>query len=79
MAVRQHQRLDAIPLQLAQVGDDQVHPQQVGLREHDARVDENRRLATGDDHHVHAEFAEPAERDQLQSIGQIDEIPACGR
>ena len=41
-------------------------PSSSGLGEHDAGVDEDGRVAAGDDHHVHAELAEPAERDQLE-------------
>src|SRR5262249_23583389 len=48
------------------VRNDQVDAEQFRLGEHDAGVDEDRRLAAGDEHHVHAELAEPAERDQLE-------------
>src|SRR5262249_57619741 len=63
--VREDERLNPVPLQLPQVRNDQVHAEQFRLGEHDAGVDEDRRLAAGDEHHVHAELAEPAERDQL--------------
>src|SRR5262249_3470744 len=36
------------------------------LREHHAGVHQDRRVAAGDEHHVHAELAEPAERDQFE-------------
>ena len=54
-------------------------PSRSGLGEHDAGVDEDRRVAAGDEHHVHAELAEPAERDQFERgtvSDQMDEIPA---
>ena len=66
VAVRQHERRDPVLLQLPQVGDDQIDPEQFRLREHHARVHEDRRVAAGDDHHVHAELAKSAERDQIQ-------------
>ncbi len=65
--VRQHQRLDAVALQQRpHVRDDQIDAEQVRLGEHDAGVHEDRRVAAGDEHHVHAELAEPAERDQFE-------------
>ncbi len=66
VAVRQHQRGDAVLLQLPQVRNDQVDAEQLRLGEHHARIDEDGRVAAGDDHHVHAELAEPAERDDLE-------------
>src|SRR5690606_39225255 len=64
--VRQHQRADRILLELPQVGYDQVHPEQFRLGEHDAGIDQDGGIAAGDHHHVHAELAEPAERDDLE-------------
>jgi hypothetical protein len=66
VAVREHERADPVLLQLPQVGDDEVHPQQLGLREHDAGIDEDGGVAAGDHHHVHAELAEATQRDDLE-------------
>ncbi len=64
--VRQHERREPVLLQLPQVRNDQIDAEQLGLREHDSGVDQDGRVAAGDDHHVHAELAKPAERDQLE-------------
>ena len=39
-------------------------PEQLGLREHDTRIDQDGRIPAGDHHHVHAELAEAAERNE---------------
>ena len=64
--VRQHQRLDPVLLELPQIRDDQIDAEQVRLRKHHTGIDHDGRPAAGDDHHVHAELAEPAERDQFE-------------
>ena len=64
--VRQHQRGDLVLLQLAEVGDDEVDAEQLGLREHDAGIDEDGGVAAGDHHHVHAELAQASERHELE-------------
>ena len=66
VAVRQDQRLNPVLLQLAQVRNDQVDPEQLRFGEHHPRVDKDRRVAAGDDQHVHAELAQAAERNQLE-------------
>ena len=66
MPVRQHERLNPVLLQLPQVRNDQIDAEQLRLGKHDAGVHEDRRLAAGDEHHVHAELAEPSERDQFE-------------
>ena len=43
-----------------------VDAEQFRLGKHDAGVDEDRGLAARDEHHVHAELAEPSERDQFE-------------
>src|SRR6266850_1312895 len=43
-------------LQVRQIRNDPVHPQQLGVGEHDACIDENRRLAAREREHVHAEL-----------------------
>ena len=66
VAVREHDRGDLVLLQLAKVRDDEVHAEQLRLGEHHAGVDEDGGVAAGDDHHVHAELAQPAERHELE-------------
>ena len=65
--VRQHERGEPVLLQLAQIRDDQIDAEQLGLREHHAGIDDDGRLATGDDHHVHAELANAAERNRSRA------------
>src|SRR5882672_65103 len=63
MAVRQHERGDAsFLLQVRQIRNDPVHAQQLGVRKHHPRVDDDRRLVPGEREHVHAELAESAKR-----------------
>jgi hypothetical protein len=63
VAVRQHEGGDAsLLLEVRQVRDDQIDTQQFRIREHDAGVDEDRRVGPGEGEHVHAELAETAER-----------------
>ena len=64
--VRQDHRPDRILLQLAQIRDDQIHAQQLGLRKHHAGINQDGGVAAGDHHHVHAELAEAAERKDLE-------------
>ncbi len=67
VAVRQHERGDApFLLQVGQIRNDAVDAEQLGVREHHARVDDDRRLAPGEREHVHAELAEPAERHDFE-------------
>jgi hypothetical protein len=72
VAVGQHECLDlAAPLfEPTEVGDDQVHPELVGVGKHDAGVDDNRGVAPRQRHHVHAELAEAAERDNFERPGR---------
>ena len=68
VAVREDERLDLVAprLDVGEVRDDQVDAQLVGVREHDAGVDEDGRVLPRHGHHVHAELAEAAERDDLE-------------
>ncbi len=67
VAVGQDQRLDlpAPRLEVRQVRHDEVDPEQVGLREHRAGVDDDGRVPTRDGHRVEAELAEAAERHDI--------------
>ena len=67
VAVRQHERGGApFLLQVGQVRNDPIHAEQLGVREHHAGVDDDRRLAPGEREHVHAELAESAERNDFE-------------
>ena len=67
VAVSQHQRPDAsLPrVQYRQVRDNQVDPEQLRFGEHHTGIDDDGRLATGDQDHVHPEFAQPTDRDDV--------------
>ena len=56
----------SVLLQLPQVGDHEIHAEQLRLREHHTGINQDGRAAAGDDHHVHAELAKPAERDHIE-------------
>ena len=43
-------------------------PEQLGIREHDAGVDDDRRVAPGEGEHVHAELAQAAERNHFEHL-----------
>ena len=62
--VRQDETDDAalVGVERREIGDDEVDAEQLGLGEHHAGVDEQSFAATGDDQHVHAEFADTTER-----------------
>jgi hypothetical protein len=53
-------------LQIGQIRNDAVDAQQLRIREHDARVDDDGRLAPREREHVHAELAESAERHDFE-------------
>ena len=62
VAVRQHERRGpCLLLQIRQIRNDQIHAEQFGIREHDASVHDDGRVAPGEREHVHAELAEAAE------------------
>jgi hypothetical protein len=73
VAVRQHQCRGApLLLQVREIRDDQVHAQQLGIGEHHARIDDDRRPAPGEREHVHPELAESAERNDFEhDVGHI--------
>ena len=70
VAVRQHEGGDApFLLQVREIRDDPIHAEQLRIREHHARVDDDRRLTPGEREHVHAELAESAERYDFEHSG----------
>jgi hypothetical protein len=61
MAVRQHKGGSApFLLQVREVRNNPIHTQQLGVREHDAGVDDDRRLAPRQGQHVHSKLAKSA-------------------
>ena len=70
VAVREHDRLDVLGA-LAQVGEVRQHEvdaELVGRGEHQPGVDHDDPAVVLDDHHVLADLAEPAERQDPQSL-----------
>ena len=68
VAVGQDQRADvlAVLLEVSEIGRDDVDAQQFGFGEHHPGVDDDDVVAVAQGHAVHAELAQPAERDHLQ-------------
>ena len=64
VAVRQHNgaHLLAILLQVGDVRNDDVHAQQLGFRKHHAGVDHQDVIPSAQGEHVHAKFAQAAQR-----------------
>ena len=56
----------AILDEVGNVGDNDVHAEQFGFGEHQARVDHNNVVAPADGHAVHTELAEAPQGDDLQ-------------
>jgi hypothetical protein len=66
VTVRQDQRRRTALLKVGQIRNDPIDAQQLGVREHHARVDDDGRLRPRDRKHVHAELAESAERNDFE-------------
>ena len=68
MPVGQQQRPDVRPvlLQIGEVGDHDVHAQELLFREHHPGVDDDDVVPVAQGQAVHAELAEPAQGDHLQ-------------
>ena len=66
--MRQHQGLDAVPsgLEVGEVGDDEIHPELVGVGKHHTGINQDGRVLPGHGHHVHAEFPEATKRYDLE-------------
>ncbi len=56
----------AVLEQVAEIGDDDVDAEQFGFGEHQPGVDDDDVVAPANGHAIHAEFAEPAERNNLE-------------
>src|SRR5712692_226550 len=58
----------AVLLQIGGVGNDEVDAEELGFREHHARVDDDDVVAETQGQHVHSEFAETAERNCCKGL-----------
>src|SRR5438477_168894 len=61
--------LIAIFQQVADVGDDNVNPEQLGFRKHEPGVNDDNIVAPTHRHAVHAKFAQSAERNDMEFAG----------
>ena len=70
MAVRQNEPAHhgGMLLQIGEIGSDDIHAEQLGIREHHAGVDHDDVVAVAQRHRIHAEFAETAERDNFEFL-----------
>jgi len=68
MRVRQDDGSHHAPVlfQVGNVRDDDIDAQQLLLGKHQSRIDHDDVLATAEGHHVHAELAQPAQRNSPQ-------------
>ena len=68
VAVGQHHRAHVLAVldQVAEVGNDDVHAEQLGFGEHESGVDDDDVIGPANGHAIHAEFAESAERYNLE-------------
>src|SRR6266542_3307044 len=65
VSMGEHNGTNPLPIlhEIGNVGNDDIHAQQLGFREHHAGVDNNDVVAPAHRHAIHAEFAETAEGD----------------
>ena len=65
--VREHERADpaAVGASAPTSGMIEIDAEELGPREHHAGIDEQSGIPAGDEQHVHAELANPAERDDV--------------
>ena len=70
MAVRQHQPSDlfAVLDEVADIGDDDVHSEQLAAGKHHAGVDDDQVASAAQGEHVHAELAKTAKRNNVQLL-----------
>src|SRR5439155_5523848 len=70
VTVREDERSGAaLLLQIGEVWNNAIDPEELGVGEHDTSIDDDRRLAPGKGEHVHAELTEPAERNHFEHAG----------
>jgi hypothetical protein len=58
--------MSAILDQVGNIGDNDVHAQQLGFRKHESGVNDDDVVAPANGHAIHAEFAEPTEGYNLE-------------
>ena len=63
--------------EVAEVGDDQLHPGKLGGREEQARVHQQQLVLTLEDHRVQADLTQSAERDDPQHASTLVSRPAA--
>jgi hypothetical protein len=70
MAMRQDYGTDFVPVfqQIGEIRDYQVDAQQIIPGKHESRVDDNNIVVVANRHYVHAEFAQPAQRNDFHPI-----------
>ena len=67
VTVRQHERGDTpFLLQVGEIGNDPIDAQELRIGKHHSGVDNDRCLTPGECQHIHAEFTEPAERNDFE-------------
>ncbi len=73
VAVRENDGADvlAILLEIGDVGNDEVDAEKLGFGEHHAGVNDENVVTETKHHHVHAEFAETAERDRCEGLRRL--------
>jgi hypothetical protein len=67
VSVREDERLDASApgVERRQIRDHQIDAEELGFRKHDAGIHHDSRVPAGDEQHVHAELANPAEGNHI--------------
>ena len=63
--VREHERGDTVLLQVREVRNDEVHAQELALRERHAGIDDHTGVAAGEHQEIHPELPEPSQRDDF--------------
>ncbi len=66
----------ALLLQIGEVWNNAIDPEELGVGEHHTGIDDDRRLAPGEGEHVHAELTEPAERNHFEHAGYNTSQPS---
>ncbi len=66
--------VSAILLEIGDVGNDEVDAEKLRFGEHHAGVDDEDVVAESQGHHVHAEFAETAERDGGEGLRRFAQV-----
>ena len=62
---------------VAHIGNDHVDAEGRRVGEHHSAVDDNRRVTVLEDHQVHSDFAEAAERDDAERVARLPGCPVA--